>query len=39
MRREMSSDSEDSCISELSDSDYEERKVEEEVPSLKKLMS
>ena len=30
MRREMSSDSEDSYISELSDSDHEERKVEEE---------
>ena len=30
MRREMSSDSEDSYISELSDFDHEERKVEEE---------
>ena len=30
MRREMSSDSEGSYISELSDSDHEERKVEEE---------
>ena len=30
MRREMSSDSEDSYISELSDSDHEERNVEEE---------
>ena len=28
MRREISSDSEDSYISELSDSDHEERKVE-----------
>ena len=33
MRREMSSDSEDSYISELSDSDPEERKVEEEESS------
>ena len=30
MRREMLSDSEDSYISELSDSDHEERKVEEQ---------
>ena len=31
MRREMSSDSEDSYISELSDSNHEERKVEEQL--------
>ena len=30
MRIEMSSDSEDSYISELSDTDHEERKIEEE---------
>ena len=35
MRREMSSDSEDSYISELSDSDHEERKVEEEESSVR----
>ena len=35
MRREMSSDSEDSYISELSDSDHEERKVEEEQSSVR----
>ena len=34
MRREMSSDSEDSYTSELSDSDHEERKVEEEHSSV-----
>ena len=34
MRREMSSDSEDSYISELSDSNHEERKVEEEESSV-----
>ena len=35
MRREMSNDSEDSYISELSDSDHEERKVEEEELSVR----
>ena len=35
MRREMSSDSEDSYISELSDSDHEERKAEEEQSSVR----
>ena len=35
MRREMSSDSEGSYISELSDSDHEERKVEEEESSFR----
>ena len=35
MRREKSSDSEGSYISELSDSDHEERKVEEEESSLR----
>ena len=35
MRREMSSDSEDSYISELSDSDHEERKLEEEQSSVR----
>ena len=35
MRREMSSDLEDSYISELSDSDHEERKVEEEESSVR----
>ena len=35
MRREMSSDSEDSYTSELSDSDHEERKVEEEQSSVR----
>ena len=35
MKREMSSDSEDSYISELSDSDHEERKVEEEQSSVR----
>ena len=35
MRREMSSDSEDSYISELSNSDHEERKVEEEQSSVR----
>ena len=34
MRREMSSDSKDCYISELSDSDHEERKVEEEESSV-----
>ena len=35
MRREMSSDSEESYISEFSDSDHEERKVEEEQSSVR----
>ena len=35
MRREMSNDSENSYISELSDSDHEERKVEEEESSVR----
>ena len=35
MSREMSSDSEDSYISELSNSDHEERKVEEEQSSVR----
>ena len=35
MRREMSSDSEDSYISELSDSNHEERKVEKEQSSVR----
>ena len=35
MRREMSSDSEDSYISELSDSDHEQSKVEEEQWSVR----
>ena len=35
MSRGMSSDSEDSYISELSDSDHEERKVEEEESSVR----
>ena len=35
MRTEMSSDSEDNYISELSDSDHEERKVEEEESSVR----
>ena len=35
MRREMSSYSEDSYILELSDSDHEERKVEEEQSSVR----
>ena len=39
MRREMSSDSEDSYISELSDSDHEERKVEEEQSSVRIVSS
>ena len=39
MRREMSSDSEDSYISELSDSDHEERKVEEEESSVRIVSS
>ena len=39
MRREMSSDSEDSYISELSDSDHEERKVEEEEESSVRIAS
>ena len=39
MRREMSSDSEDSFISELSDSDHEERKVEEEESSVRMASS
>ena len=39
MRREMSSDSEDSYVSELSDSDHEERKVEEEQSSVRIVSS
>ena len=39
MRREMSSDSEDSYISELSDSGHEERKVEEEEESSVRIAS
>ena len=39
MRREMSSDSEDSYISELSDLDHEERKVEEEQSSVRIALS
>ena len=39
MRREISSDSEDSYISELSDSDHEERKVEEEESSVRIVWS
>ena len=39
MRREMSSDSEDSYISELSDSDHEVRKVEEEESSVRIVSS
>ena len=35
MRREMLSDSEDSYISELSDSDHEEKKAEEEQSSVR----
>ena len=35
MRRELSSDSEDRYILELSDSDHEERKVEEEESSVR----
>ena len=35
MRKEMSSDSEDRYISELSDSDHNERKVEEEESSVR----
>ena len=35
MRREMSSDSEDSYILELSDSDHKERKVEEDESSVR----
>ena len=35
MKREMSSDSEDSYISELSNSDHKERKVEEEQSSVR----
>ena len=39
MRREMSSDSEGSYISEISDSDHEERKGEEEESSVRIAMS
>ena len=39
MRREMSSDSEDSYISQLSDSDHEERKGKEEESSVRIVSS